>query len=59
MMKTGDITMTEDDLKHKIRELKDYIYSYNDETNNRPQICNEYIDATCRDILEKIRELKL
>lgn len=57
--KVVPITIAEGDLLHKIRELKDYIYSYNDETNNRPQICNEYIDVTCKDILEKIKELKL
>lgn len=54
-----EITIAEGDLIHKIEELKDYIYSYNNETNNRPQTCNEYIDATCKDILEKIKELKL
>lgn len=54
-----EITIEEGDLLQKIGELKDYIYSYNNETNNRPQICNEYIDATCKDIIEKIKELKL
>ena len=54
-----EVTITEDDLLQKIGELKDYIYSYNNETNNRPQVCNEYIDATCKDILYKMKELKL
>ena len=54
-----EITIAEGDLLQKIGELKDYIYSYNNETNNRPQVCNEYIDASCRDILEKMKELKL
>lgn len=43
----------------EIGELKDYIYSYNNEINNRPQVCNEYIDATCKDILYKMKELKM
>lgn len=43
----------------EIGELKHYVYSYNNEINNRPQICNEYIDAACRDILDKMKELKL
>ena len=53
------VTISEGDLLQKIGELKGYIYSYNNEINNRPQICNEYMDATCRDILEKMKELKL
>ena len=57
--KVVEITIAEGDLLQKIAELKDYICSYNNEINNRPQICNEYIDATCKDILEKMKELKL
>ena len=54
-----EITVAEGDLLQKIGELKDYIYSYNNEINYRPQVCNEYIDATCKDILYKMKELKL
>lgn len=57
--KVVEITIAEGDLSQKIGELKDYIYYYNNETNNREQTCNEYIDATCKDILEKMKELKL
>lgn len=45
--------------KNKIIKLKDYISEYYDDGMTRPESCNEYIKATCKDILEKMRELNL
>lgn len=45
--------------KNKFIELRNYIMNYYDDGVDRPQRCNEYIRATCNDILEKMKRLKM
>ena len=53
-----EITIAEGDLSEKLNRLEEYIKNYTDD-NGRPEICNEYMEATCRDILEQIKVLRM